>query len=193
MTSDRQRKSWHWFLVLLTQKRITALDLPSTGRVADILHLEASNWLLSSEEILRYHRDLQIHIANILVKKFAALKHFEKVLQKYMYIPHEFIEITKQKTVFFNADLIDASKNSTEGMIHILQKIHNLVVPHCIVDSKEICEPVVFEGDVLTNERAFGAQLAMFNNKSEFENLLGVIHRPEGLHFFSYEVKKADF
>lgn len=44
MTSDRQRKSWHWFLVLLTQKRITAPDLPSTGRVAYILHLEASNW-----------------------------------------------------------------------------------------------------------------------------------------------------
>lgn len=43
MTSDRQRKSWHWFLVLLTQKRITAPDLPSTGRVADFLHLEASN------------------------------------------------------------------------------------------------------------------------------------------------------
>lgn len=60
-------------------------------------------------------------------------------------------------------------------MIHILQRIHNLVVPHCVVDSKEICEPVVFGGDVLTNERAFGAQLAMFNNKSEFENLLGVI------------------
>lgn len=180
MTSYRQRKSWHWFLVLLTQKRITAPDLPSTGRVADILHLEASNWLLSSEEILRYHTDLQIHIAKILVKNFAALKHFEKVLPKY--IPHEFIEITKQKTVFFNADLIDASENSTEGMIHISQKIHNLVVPHCVVDSKEICEPVVFGGDVLTNERAFGAQLAMFNNKSEFENLLGVIHRPDGLH-----------
>lgn len=180
MTSDRQRKSWHWFLVLLTQKRITAPDLPSTGRVADNLHLEASNWLLSDEEILRYHSDLQIHIAKILVKNFAALKHFEKVLPKY--ISHEFIEITKQKTVIFNADLVDASEISTEGMIHILQKIHNLVVPHCVVDSKEICEPVVFGGDVLTNERAFGAQLAMFNNRSEFENLLGVIHRPEGLH-----------
>lgn len=94
MTSDRQRKSWHWFLVLSTQKRITAPDLSSTGGVADILHLEASNWLLSDEEILRYHRDLQIHIAKILVKNFAALKHFEKVLPKY--IPHEFIEITKQ-------------------------------------------------------------------------------------------------
>lgn len=63
----------------------------------------------------------------------------------------------------------------------MLQKIH-LVVPHCVVDSKEIYEPVVFGGDVLTNERAFGAQLAMFNNKSDFENLFGVICRPEGLH-----------
>lgn len=47
---------------------------------------------------------------------------------------------------------------------------------------KEISEPVVFGGDVLTNERDFGAQLPMFNNKSEIENLWGVIQRPEGLH-----------
>lgn len=67
MTSDRQRKSWHWFLVLFTQKIIAAPDLPSTGRVADILHLEASNWSLSNEEILKYHRDLQIHIAKMLL------------------------------------------------------------------------------------------------------------------------------
>ncbi|XP_062597660.1 uncharacterized protein LOC134259070 [Saccostrea cucullata] len=180
MTSDRQRKSWHWFLVLLTQKRITAPDLPSSGKVADILHLEASSWLPSNEEILRYRHDLQIHVAKILVKNFAALKHLDKVLPKY--IPHEYVEITKQKTVFYNSDLIDASENSTEGMIHILQKVHDLVVPHCVVDSKEVCEPVVFGGDVLTNERAYGAQMAMFNNKSEFKNLLGVIHRPEGLH-----------
>lgn len=119
MTSDRQRKSWHRFLVLLTQKRITAPNLPSTGKVADILHLEASNWLPSNEDILRYHKDLQIHVAKILVKNVAALKHFEKVLPKY--IPNEFIEITKQETVFFNVDLIDASENSIEGMIHILQ------------------------------------------------------------------------
>lgn len=70
------------------------------------------------------------------MKSFAALKHFEKVLPKY--IPHKFIEITKQKTVFFNVEL--------------------------------------------TNEREFGAQLPMFNNKSEIENLWGVIQRPEGLH-----------
>lgn len=79
MTSDRQRKSWDWFLALLTQKRITAPDLPSNGRVADILHLEALNWLPSYEEILRYRKDLQIHVAKIL-------KHFEKLLPKY--IPH---------------------------------------------------------------------------------------------------------
>lgn len=79
------------------------------------------------EEILRYHRDLKILIAKILVKNVAALKHFEKVLPKY--IPHEFIEITKQKTVSFNADLIDASENSTEGMIHILQIYTTLLYP----------------------------------------------------------------
>lgn len=37
-------------------------------------------------------------------------------------------------------------------------------------------------GDVLTNERAMSVQLAMRNNESSFEKLLGDIHRPEGLH-----------
>lgn len=58
MTSDRQRKSWHWF----------SLGFINTEKNNNLEHLEASNWLLSDEEILRYHRDLQIHIAKILVK-----------------------------------------------------------------------------------------------------------------------------
>lgn len=59
MTSDRDRKSWHWFLVLLTQKKNYPPDLPSTGRVVDILHLEASNWLPSNEDMLpKYWRKM---------------------------------------------------------------------------------------------------------------------------------------
>lgn len=36
MTSDRQRKSWHWFLLLATQKRIIDQELPTNKPVADI-------------------------------------------------------------------------------------------------------------------------------------------------------------
>jgi hypothetical protein len=67
-------------------------------------------------------------------------------------------------------------------MIRILQKIHDLAVPYVSNGNKEFCERVVFGGDVLTNERAFSAQEAMFNNRGVFKRLQGVIHRPEGLH-----------
>ncbi|KAK3098281.1 hypothetical protein FSP39_017934 [Pinctada imbricata] len=40
----------------------------------------------------------------------------------------------------------------------------------------------VFGGDVLTNERAYSAQLALHNGTSELDRLQCVIHRPEGLH-----------
>lgn len=40
----------------------------------------------------------------------------------------------------------------------------------------------VLGSNVLTNERALSAQQAMLNSKVDFEKLLGVIHRPEGLH-----------
>jgi hypothetical protein len=63
-------------------------------------------------------------------------------------------------------------------MITILQRVHNLAVPHV----GETAERIVFGGDVLTNERAFSAQEAMQNTSSKYESLQGLIHRPEGLH-----------
>lgn len=85
---------------------------------------------------------------------------------------------TSQKSVFINCDLIDESENSSDGMIRIMQRVHSLAVP--IIDGT--VEKVVLGGDVLTNERAMSAQQAMRNNESSYEKLLGVIHRPEGLH-----------
>ena len=68
-------------------------------------------------------------------------------------------------------------------MIEILQRFHELVVPHVRnISTNDVLERVVFGGDVLTNKRAFRAQEAMQNSPSEYESLLGVIHRPEGLH-----------
>jgi hypothetical protein len=64
-------------------------------------------------------------------------------------------------------------------MIEILQRVHEIAVPHT---SSDVLEKVVFGGDCLTNERAFHAQQAMQNSPSQFSSLRGIIHRPEGLH-----------
>lgn len=58
-----------------------------------------------------------------------------------------------QKTLFLNCDLIDVSENSSQGMIEILQKVHNIAVAHLRNEKqKDVLEKVVFGGDVLTNE-----------------------------------------
>lgn len=47
----------------------------------------------------------------------------------------------------------------------------------------KVIERVVFGGDVLTNERAkITAQQNMQLNKCDVDKLVGLIHRPEGLH-----------
>jgi hypothetical protein len=79
--------------------------------------------LPTDDDILKYHQDLRFHISKILVKYFSSLNVLEKGLPKF--IPPQHMESTKQKTVFHNSD---ASENSSEGMIHILQKVLDLVV-----------------------------------------------------------------
>ena len=119
---------------------------------------------------------MQFHVARIVTKYINELKPFEILLPNYIQHPHT--AKTSQKSVFINSDLIDESENSSDGMIRIMQRVHSLAVPP--IDGS--IEKVVLGGDVLTNERAMSAQLAMRNNESSFEKLLGVIHRPEGLH-----------
>lgn len=65
-------------------------------------------------------------------------------------------------------------------MISILEHIHMNYIAH--TSDERVIQKKVFGGDVLTNERAYSAQLAMMNGRSEFDQLAGVIHRPEGLH-----------
>ncbi|KAK3107443.1 hypothetical protein FSP39_014714 [Pinctada imbricata] len=84
----------------------------------------------------------------------------------------------REKAVVTEAE---ASENSASGMISIMERVHDLAVPHTRQDNKVI-ERIVFGGDVLTNERAFTAQQNMQLNKSEVDRFAGIIHRPEGLH-----------
>ncbi|XP_056006637.1 uncharacterized protein LOC125680237 [Ostrea edulis] len=67
-------------------------------------------------------------------------------------------------------------------MISILDHIHENYVPHTAEEHSHVIRKKVFGGDVLTNERAYSAQLAMLNGATDFEQIAGVIHRPEGLH-----------
>lgn len=67
-------------------------------------------------------------------------------------------------------------------MISKLQYIQETFIPHTEGDNPVVLSRKVFGGDMLTNERAYSVQLAMLNGSTDFDQLAGVIHRPEGLH-----------
>ena len=96
------------------------------------------------------------------------------------YIEHPYMEKAAMRSTIVNADLIDASENSSEGLIRIMNKIHQDFVPRDRVGN--CAKKIVFGGDVLTNERAYSAQLNVMNGRTSFTRTAGVIHRPEGLH-----------
>ena len=67
-------------------------------------------------------------------------------------------------------------------ILHTSSHIHDKYVPSTKTDKPHIVEKIDFAGDVLTNERAVGAQNAMLNGDTDYERLSGVNHRPGGLH-----------
>ena len=180
MTSDRQRHSWHWFLIISIQKRIFDNSLPDGFPKDDISKKECSSWLQQESEVESYEDNLDYHTVKILVKYFKFLQPLKKCIPEY--IDHPYIKEASKKSTFLNCELLDANENTSEGIINIMKHIHDKYVPSTKTDKPHIVEKIDFAGDVLTNERAVGAQNAMLNGDTDYERLSGVNHRPGGLH-----------
>lgn len=178
MTKDKQRKSWYWFLVMATKLRVTRLDLPDNGPRADVETLDSENWLPSPNDVRSLNADQNFHIVHSLVQLLPFLREFQECVPPHIDHPH--LEETSKQRFVLNCELIDASGNSMEGIIKIVNRVHDMFVP---TDSQgNVAEPCAFTGDVLTNERAFSAQQALRNGKTGRERGAGLLHRPEGLH-----------
>jgi hypothetical protein len=75
MTSINQRKSIHWFMNLLIEKRVCDYSLPNSGPQDDILAVKPSFWLPSDEEVRAYD-----HSAFILFRHLGSLCLFQRTL-----------------------------------------------------------------------------------------------------------------
>lgn len=121
MTLEKQRKSLHWFLTMAKQKRLTAADdlnLPTSKSTekCDILQLPTYSWLPTEEQLDSLCKNITFHVSHILLKYIEFLKTVGRSFPTY--IPHPYLEKTKEKSVFLNCDLIEASENSSQGMIY---------------------------------------------------------------------------
>jgi hypothetical protein len=178
MTKTRQRNSVHWFLVIGKKKSLSFPDLDDSNPKQDISLLGTEKWLPSDEDMQNYETDLDFHTVSILIEYLPFLTDLKNVVPKY--IDHPFMAEMSQKSKLLSCDLLDESENSSEGMIRINNFLHEQYIPKDI--HGEVIDRIVFGGDVLTNERAFSAQMHVNNGRSSFTRTGGIIHRPEGLH-----------
>ncbi len=177
MTEQRQRQSWHWFLVVLKLVQVSGREFPDNRPKANIMSIPNSEFLPTSQDSYSLKSNLMFHVAKSLAKYLPHLK--DVPLPEY--IPHPFVQQTSQRTTFVNVELIDESENSSDGMIRIMKRLMEFV-PHTHVVHPSVRTKITLEGDVLTCERAFAAQKAMQNGATDYERLDGFAHRPGGLH-----------
>lgn len=180
MSVDRRRKSWHWFLLIGLKKRVLNPDLDDTTPICDINTLDNCTFIPNLSDCSKLDDNFRFHIMNVLVKYIDCLKKYKKCLPKG--IPHPHLDELSGKSEFAILDMLDKSENKAEDMIAILEHIHEHYIARTDDENPLVIKRKVFGGDVLTNERAYSAQLAMLNGNSDYERLAGVIHRPEGLH-----------
>ncbi|XP_046551076.1 uncharacterized protein LOC124260805 [Haliotis rubra] len=138
MAQELQRKSWHWFLLVVSDKRLTNTELPSDLPSADIVTHPAIAWIPSKDDVSLLHEHQQFQVAKILEQYIQALS----TIKLPQFIKHKHLEETSKKSVYHIADLIDESENSSEGMVKILQKVHQVTVAKegIIYRNFNICE-----------------------------------------------------
>ena len=138
--------------------------------------MDVENWkfLPSLEDECQLKETFSFHIMEVIVKYFRFLQGFHMP----KYIPHPYVKEMSEKSVFEVLDLPDKRENRGDDMIDILQFVHTFL-PTCL---GETVDRTVFGGDVLTNERAYQAQLDMANASTQSSKLHGLLHKPEGLH-----------
>lgn len=180
MSKEKQRKSLHWFLLIGLQKRVIDNSLSSQSPSVSINAVNNSVFVPTRADCEFLEANCLFHIMKIIVKYVECFKRYAPYMPDVIHHPH--LDEMSRKSDFVVLDLLDKSENKSEDMITILEHIHAKYIAHTQEENPKVIKKKVFGGDVLTNERAYSAQLAMLNGMSEFDQLAGVIHRPEGLH-----------
>ena len=182
-SKDKKAKDFHWFLSLAAVHRVSGCHLADTQPQRPITQVPNQEFIPSIEENHELLNCFAFHVQRVLVENIKCLEIFKKVLAPY--IVHSHINDFRKKSEYFLIDLHEKNESKNEDMIDILTDLQKKCVPYTdttLQDKNNVVERKVFGGDVLTNERAYQAQLDMANGETESEKLMSFIHRPEGLH-----------
>ena len=180
-TKGSKGQDIHWFLLVGAANRVMPpVHLDRTRPRRDITTVPNNEFLPSLEDNRSLIDSFRFHVMESLAKFVPFFQHLKEDIPKF--IEHEHVEEMSKKSEHLIFDLLDKNESKGDDMIDILRSVH-AYVPHIkLAGVKNALERLTFGGDVLTNERAYGAQLDLMNSTNEMDRLLGIIHRPEGLH-----------
>lgn len=179
MTSEKQRKSIHWFMNLIIKKRVFApVTLADDKPQGDISETPVSKFFPSTNDNSSLKDNFMFHVGKVVVSQLKFLNQFKPCLPQF--ISHEHIEELSKKSQFIICDLLEENEKKNEDMVRILQHVHEKYVP--TTQDGDVLNKLVFGGDVATCEEAFAVRRQMQNEETQSDKLEGLSVRPEGLH-----------
>lgn len=180
-SKDQKAKDFHWFIALAAEQRVKGEHLSEERPQKPISMVSNEEFLPSAADNNGLQECFSHHVQKVLVENINCLNKFDKITPQC--IEHQHMDDYRKKSEYFLIDLYDKNESKNEDMIDILSDLQQKCIPFMENgDKKNVIERKVFGGDVLTNERAYQAQLDMANGEMESDKLLSFIHRPEGLH-----------
>jgi len=102
MTIDKKRKSLHWFLTMVKQRRVTYEDLNIQGpppAQESIMDIPSFKYIPSEEQMQSVKKNFVFHISQVLLKYIKFIQ--EANIQYPEYISHPFIEKKLRKNLQF--------------------------------------------------------------------------------------------
>jgi hypothetical protein len=140
-----------------------------------------SEFYPSQDDQQSIRNDLNFHIVEALVKHIPFLQQYAAAVP--LYIEHDHVEEMSHRHPYHIIDLLDKNESVNNDMIDISQEIHMFIPTIHHPEGRDVIERLVFGGDVLTNERAYGSELDVLNATRESERLLGLMISAESKPF----------
>lgn len=154
------------------KERISFIPLPDDGPQADLTKLPLTEFLVSDAENNTLKRNMSVLLLRAICHKLLFLGSYKKYVPSH--INHQYSKEMSQKTECVNLGIIPENSNTSEGMMHILENLHQYI--------DETKEPTVFGGDQLTEERAHGVQKLRRTATSRESRLDGFLPTAESWH-----------
>ena len=156
---DNQGDMLHMYSLLAARSRLPCLDLPRTGKVADVASLPWESFLPTQEDIDGITSNLVVLVSRILTQYFNDLSVLSKSVPSH--IKHKYSQEMSKKSEVVLLDVLMKNEATSTGMLDITKTIQDYLGEDYPSKNK-----VASGGDQLTCERQAAAMRHMMDGNT---------------------------